>query len=383
MSNPVLYDQSNINQLPWSNTDDGDYAFRYLLPIITHGAYSFIDNIKTEVRALVIDGIVVPITINDGQYENSYVCSPYTHYVSYAKAELNALKNRRLEATLSFVIDLLGVVLKGCRINRVVQVNNWLLSTNLYPEISTDQIEVISAFLKERFPGHAIVFRSVNTFSNETIQKALIEIGYRMVAGRQVYILPRDAFKTMKSKPKKILGKDLKLLETSGYQWCDHQSINENDLPRILDLYNQLYLDKYSILNPQFNREFLKLAWREQALKLFVLKKNGHIDGVVGYFSRNAVMTTPFFGYDLSLPQKLGIYRMLSAKLILEADEQGLVLNQSSGAAEFKRCRGAVPYLEYNAVYIKHLPFLSKLGWRLVEFLANKVGAYLVKKFKL
>jgi hypothetical protein len=382
MKNPVLYDQSNIKQLPWPQTADGDYASRYLAPLVACGANSFIDNIITEVRVLTIDDLVLPITINDGQYENSYVCSPYTHYVTYAEAELSVLKNAKLEAILKVVLRFLGVILKCCRINRVVHVNNWLLSTNLYPELSPEQIKCITGFLRDIFPRHAIVFRSINIFDKK-ICAALLKSDYRMVTARQVYIFPQGALETLKSRPKSILKKDFHLLEASGYQWFDADSITENDLPRIIKLYNQLYLDKYSILNPQFNLEFLKLAWSEGVLKLFVLKKEDRIDGVIGFFSRNGTMTTPLFGYDLTLPQKNGIYRMLSAKLILEAERRGLVLNQSSGAAEFKRCRGGVPYLEYNAVYIKHLPFRSKLGWKLVEFLANQVGGSLVKKLKL
>ncbi len=378
----MLYDQSNINQLPWPKTGDGDYALRYLFPMVTRGASSFIDNADTEFQVLAIDDLILPVSITDRQYKNSYVCSPYTHYVTYAKAELNTLKNHNLEEILKVILNFLGLILKFCRINQVIQVNNWLLSTNLYPELSQKQIQRLTEFLKMKFPSHAIVFRSINTF-NPKIYEALRKNNYRMVTARQVYILSQGALKILKSRPKSILKKDFNLLKTSGYQWFDHQSISENDLPRILELYNQLYLDKYSILNPQFNLEFLKLAWREEILKLFVLKKDDQIDGVVGYFSRNGTMTTPFFGYDLAHPQKIGLYRMLSAKLILEAEQQGLILNQSSGAAEFKRCRGAVPYLEYNAVYTKHLSFRSKLGWRLVEFLANKVGAYLVRKFKL
>lgn len=383
MTNPTLYDHSNLNQLSWPKSFDGDYAFRYLFPIVSQGANFFIDNTLTEVCILAIDDIVLPITINNGEYENSYVCSPYTHYVSYAKVELTTLKNPILELILKAVLNLLGVILRCCRINQVVQVNNWLLSTNLYSEITQEQIERISSFLIHRFPRHTIVFRSINTISTDKIQAALVKNGYRMVTGRQIYIFPKNALKNLKSRSKSIVKKDLHLLETNGYRWYNEQSITENDLPRILELYNQLYLDKYSMHNPQFNLDFIKLAWNQKLLQLFVLKKEGRIDGVVGFFCRNGVMTTPFFGYDLSVPQKIGIYRMLSAKLILEAEQRGLLLHQSSGAAEFKRCRGAVPCLEYNAVYTKHMPFRNKLGWRLVEYLANKIGAYLVKKMKL
>jgi len=50
-----------------------------------------------------------------------------------------------------------------------VMVNNWLLSTNLYPPSSNETLEAISRFLIERFPKHAIVYRSVNPILNESM----------------------------------------------------------------------------------------------------------------------------------------------------------------------------------------------------------------------
>jgi hypothetical protein len=40
------------------------------------------------------------------------------------------------------------------------------------------------------------------------------------------------------------------------------------------------------------------LALERQLLTLWALVREGCIDGVVGYFVRNGVMTQPFFGYD-------------------------------------------------------------------------------------
>ncbi len=42
---------------------------------------------------------------------------------------------------------------------------------------------------------------------------------------------------------------------------------------------------------------------------------------------------------------------MLSALLIREAGARGFVLNMSSGAARFKRCRGGMPFIGYTTVY--------------------------------
>ncbi len=94
-------------------------------------------------------------------------------------------------------------------------------------------------------------------------------------------------------------------------------------------------------------------------------------------------MTTPLFGYDTALPQKLGLYRMLTAICIQEASAQKLQLNHSSGAAHFKRVRGMLPDSEYTALFDDHLPAHRRLIWRLLECLFNGVARPIVTQMKL
>ncbi|HEY9599812.1 MAG TPA: GNAT family N-acetyltransferase, partial [Cyanophyceae cyanobacterium] len=82
-------------------------------------------------------------------------------------------------------------------------------------------------------------------------------------------------------------------------------------------------------------------------------------------------------------PQEIGLYRMLSAQLTLEATKRGFILHQSSGAASFKRFRGFVGTIEYSAVFYQHLPFWRQLVWRLLGLLVNKIAVPLMQKYKL
>ena len=80
-----LYDVHNLDSCPWPKTPEGQYVKEFLSPLIQKGVNAFIDNIRTDLRVLVWDDLVLPVTINQTEYENSYVCSPYSYYVSYAK----------------------------------------------------------------------------------------------------------------------------------------------------------------------------------------------------------------------------------------------------------------------------------------------------------
>jgi hypothetical protein len=381
-----LYNRATIHQLQWPDTDAGRYAKHYLLPLIEQTPANFIGNAVTELYVLQIDGLVIPLTVNHKEYSNSYVCSPYTHYVTYAIQELVLLQNRILEKVLAIFLTAIGMGLKLGRLNQTVHINNWLLSTNLCVELAPAQIQAIVHFLLKRFPNHSLVWRSLNcqTIQSKLLTDCLAQLRCRLVPSRQIYFLPTDRSDGLLSKARWLVKRDYSLLEKKGYSIVGPTELARTDIPRLVELYNALYLDKYSMCNPWFNEEFMALAWRERLLEFHALRNNetGYIDAVLGYYSREGVMTTPIFGYDTKLPQSTGLYRMLSAVLIRLAADHGLLLHESSGAAQFKRNRGATSTIEYTAVYDRHLPLYRRLGWSLLETALNSIGVPLLKKYK-
>jgi hypothetical protein len=382
-SHITLYDRNNIDELPWPNTEDGQYAMRFLLPMVQQSVSHLIKNAQTELMVLTMDEHVIPITINEKEYANTYVCSPYTHYISYAKEELILLESRFAERILRVILNGLGLLLKLSRINQVVHINNWLVSTNLYPTLTAAQIKKIINYIKLRFPQHAIVFRSINQTLNSNILEACTNLDCKKVLSRKIYFLsPSDPAYT-NAKARWLVKRDYALLAKKGYRIVPAQDIKESDLPRILQLYNALYLDKYSYHNPQLTEAFLRLALEDNILQLYVLRNDKQIDAVLGFFVRNGAMTTPLFGYDTSLPQELGLYRMLSAVLLSIAEQKQILLHESSGAAQFKRNRGARGDIEYSVVYDRHLPLYRRWSWSFLEKILTKFGVPLLEKYKL
>lgn len=375
-----LYDASD--PIDWPDTPDGAYARRYLTPLMREGTRPYIANVATHMQALRVDDLLLPVSVNDAEYDNCYVCAPYNHYVTYAHEELKTLKEPLLETVLGGAIGGLGGFLRFGEVNKAVIVNNWLLSTNLYPPLTAPQIDRITTLLVARFPHHAVIFRSINTVEGDAVLSAFVDRGYTPVPSRQLYYQYPARQEFYNANDRKIWKKDLKLLAQSGYEVVDHDGLTVGDMPRLLDLYNQLYLDKYSLHNPQFTLKYLELALAERTLTLQALRKDGRIDGAIGYFSRNGAMTTPLFGYDLTLPQETGLYRMLSALTYQAAQAQDLLLNQSSGAANFKRSRGGRPNVEYSVVYERHLAPHRRMVWGTLAGLINGVAVPLMEKYK-
>ncbi|MGC1527715.1 MAG: hypothetical protein WA783_16850 [Phormidesmis sp.] len=387
-----LYDEKTITTFVWPDSETARLAKGYWLPMMRSGSSSaFINNVETQMLLLSVDDVVLPVTVNSQAYENSYVCSFYSHYITYAKDELTTLQFPLLEKLLALLITGAGCVLKGTKINRAVIVNNWMLSTNLYPALLTPQLAAITEHLQAVFPSHAIAFRSINTVTEAAISQSLQTLGYQMVGSRQVYLFDpqKPGLDEMRSRRKKrYLHQDHRLFATEDYEVIDARELQPHDLPRLVELYNALYLHKYSFNNPQFNQNCLSLMIRHGSLHppfltLKALRKAGKIDAVVGFYTLNGVMTTPLLGYDTRLPKNTGLYRMLTTYLIEAGEQQNLLINQSSGAASFKWRRGFTGHIEYTAVFHRHLSFYRRLGWWLLAGLVDWVAIPLIKKYNL
>ena len=94
-------------------------------------------------------------------------------------------------------------------------------------------------------------------------------------------------------------------------------------------------------------------------------------------------MTAPIVGYDATLPQEKGLYRMLMALASQRARERKLLYNMSAGAASFKRNRGGVAALEYSAIYDAGLAPRHRLAGLLVRKILQWVGVPVLRSFEL
>ncbi|RJP55989.1 MAG: GNAT family N-acetyltransferase [Anaerolineaceae bacterium] len=365
---PELFTRENIHTLQFPATDDGDYARRYLLPLM-EDPQTYIRNVhNTQLMAVKVGETIIPITVSDFHPQNTYTVSPYSHYVSYgAFEEVKHLNNPLAEVAVKLVMTPVSWYFRYAELDKVVFVNNYLLSTNLYPSVipkgdaASDQLSALSKALIKWFPDRAIVFRSVDQKKNPHIYQTLEGLGYDLVLSRQVwYMDPVAALKTRQCK------EDLRVLKKNGYEVVNGKDLSDDELHRAVELYNLLYLQKYSFYNPQFTFEFLKLARDEDILHMYGLKKDGRLNGIMGFFVRNGAMTQPLFGYDTSLPLEEGLYRLLTLVTLQEGVKRGLLVHASGGVGKFKKVRGGESVTEYNAVYTKHLPKRRQLPWKLI-----------------
>ena len=198
-----LFSRTDLDTLPWPDSEDGAYAASYLAPFLKNGAQPYIRNIhQTEMLVALAGGCIFPLTLTRYHPHNAYTVSPYNHYISYGGSEeVHRLKNPPIEKVIQLLLLPIAAYFQASRFDQVVYVNNWLLSTNLYPRLDEPAVAALAEHLPHLFPDRAIVFRSVDPYRNPLLFNSLQSRGFKMVLSRQVwYMDPQHALHTRQVK---------------------------------------------------------------------------------------------------------------------------------------------------------------------------------------
>lgn len=372
-----IYDASNIDKCHWPEGEEGEQARRYIEPLVRLGVKHFVDNIDTSYAVLIAFGKAIPLTINHAEYDNSFICSPYGHYVAYSFFWAEHLENRLYKYAILPFLKLYGKVMRAGQINKVVIVNNWLFTTNPTPELSQEELKRITQFLQERCPEHAIVFRSITTDMCPEFCEALKSNAYQMIASRYMWLTKGDDEAVFKTR---IFKSDLKFISQKAFEVINEEGLKETDADKMQELYRALYIQKYSTLNPQFNAQFMKHLISSSLLKLQAIRDGESLEGVVGYHQKNDKMISPLFGYNPQNENK-GTYRYLSTLLMLAAQKHQALFNQSAGGGFYKKTRRAYGCMEYTAVYHSHLTVKRRLPWQALAYMLNTFGSKAMKNY--
>ena len=360
-----LYNKQNISKLNIDNE-----KFLYLKALITNNLNFYIDNCDAEIILLEHEGLYIPLIVTDNIPNQTYLTSLISSYITYPKQILN-------NKFVNLFFDFFSNILTYFNMDKVIYVNHYLISTNINYEFSDKQISDITTFLKQKFPDYAICFRNIAHETNETLFNSLKYNKFRFLINRCSYYIDSDNLKNVFKK--QSLKKDLSLSKKGKYKISN----SVTDISQQAKLYNDLYINKYTEINPKYNKEFIKMLKDSGFESYSLLNKQNEIVGFYVPFVFNNTVSVPWFGYDTSLSQKDGLYRLLMLNIIEYAKNNNLNLNLSSGVGEFKQRRGAKPYWEYLAIDYSHLNIVRKILYFVLIEITNKISFPLAKFFNI
>lgn len=358
-----------------------DMARRYVSAFARAGSGAYIRNLRTTVTCHQWGGALLPMTINDGEPQDTFVCSPWVGYIDYTREELSRFPNPALVPALKAVIACVAKVLKFAEIDKIVHINNWMMSTNLLPSLDCNLVSAETRELSLRFPNHFLAIRSLTGRRHRQLMTSLEAEGWLLLPSRQIFIAD-DIHHQMTRR--RDLKRDEALWKRCSFRYEALETVSQGDAKRIAELYAMLYLEKYSFLNPAYTADFIMMSHEIGMIRYLVHRdQDGLIQSFVGLHRLDGEATVPLMGYNTACEQEAGLYRLGFHAGTRYAAQQGLSLNMSSGATGFKMSRGATAEIEYTAFYLRHLPWVRRIPMRFLAAVAHGIGIPILKKYQL
>ena len=358
-----------------------DAAAAYVAAFAGEGAGRYIANLETEVRLHRWGAHLMPLTVNNDSAGRTFVCSPRVGFIDFAREELVHFPSPALRLPLRALISAMELVLRPAQLERIVHVNNWMMSTNLPRKLEPGLASEQTQQLIEEYPTHILAMRSLNRRHSAPLMEALERAGWTLVPARQVFILDdveRQAFSTSDGKA------DARLWRKSQLRHEVLKQISSAEADQIIALYEGLYRQKYSKLNPAYTPDFVHLTHRLGLMTYHVLRNEADkICASGGFMSNGRHCAMPLLGYDLSAPRKDGLYRLICHAASCLAAQDRLSYNKSSGVGQFKRNRGASPEIEYTAFYVRHLSQRRRQPMRMLSFVGHRIGTPILQRYTL
>ncbi len=351
-----------------SQPESGEVGFKKALDSLKkQDLNQLIDNLHGSINYLFINRNTIPYYLPNHHYRNeAYLGSIVNQYIVYGLEEWEEKQGKKI--WIKWLKNGVAGLFRNLRLDRTIHIDMNLLSTSFASCKSALDYWDASAHLMERYPKHALVIRGM---TQPELIESLEEYGYWRMTNRKIYQVDMSHGFPRKKRP---LEQDHKRwTKQENYQWRPVDWNSESELSRILELYRSIYLEKHSRLNPKYTPRFVRYALEKQWLQGEVLvDEKNHPVAVQLYLVQNGQITTPFIGYDVTLPREKRLYPFLNLRLMEKAQTGGYLLNMSSGAGTFKKQRGGVGQLEYLMVFDRHLPLYRRIPWRLLSYFTEK-----------
>ncbi len=311
----------------------------------------------------------IPLVVSDGRGKKAAIFSPTGHYLDYPLLEMGRNTARTHRLGLAALGTPWRTMFRATAFDRVVYVNNWLLNGSPSLDLGHDHLVGLIDGIRSNYPDHALIFSGIVPAVTPQFARTLTAIGGRAVQSRIVHVL--DVRPTAASLARRGVREkrnvDRRLYEKRSVDRTSDRKVLLTMVDRLRDLYAQLYLSKYSSMNPQYTGEFFRLMLESDEFQAAGwYGDDGRLEAFNIRLIQGGINHCSLCGYDTTAPRKKGLFRLIAAEDILGPGECELI-NWGGGNASFKKFRGAEPVLEYDIVFDKHLSARRRLPWRVLR----------------
>jgi hypothetical protein len=296
-----------------------------------------------------------------------YLTSLRSHFFDYPARELG------LKTGYGQALFWGGKIAQCFGLDRLSLIGNDPISTNIRSDLQS--MEVIDCAQQELELNiqNWVGVRNIVLSQDKKLAKTLRLRNFILVPTRVVYIFDARSGKLAKSSH---LDRDRRSLKKSGFDVKIYEPVSQCDLYQIHRLYQQIYIEKHSKLNPDYTHAFFNDMLDDPQMSYLRIYDDNHLVAFALLYKKIDRLVVPAVGHR-NINENKGYYRFLFAALANFVEEHKLFLNYSSGAGDFKRKRGGVPMLEFTAI---HAPINSKFKQKLIHFIGEKAQAITIEK---
>lgn len=370
----------SMNHVP-ALVNRGGHALRAELFGMIHARRDtrpFIRNVAADVDMLRADALILPATITHGEPGNAWICSPRAIWGDGMPELLRDRMGPALSHCTAGLFRMFGGMLDRASIDRAVIVNNWLLDTCFHPVLAPRVLAAVIDRAVGRWPQHALWFRSLNAERDAGLIAALRAAGFALIPTRQVWVFDGIGLKLRMGAG---LERDLARLQRTSLWTVGRNDIYPADFPRIAALHAAMDTAPHRWAHPHYTAHFMQY-WHQAGLLEFrgFRDDEGRLQAVAGLFRIGDSLSAPILGCNPALPRATQVYRLLMTRLLEETMLSNATLCLGPGQTAYKRERGGRPLIEYSAVLARHLPPQRRRAIGLLEGVANRFYAPVLRR---
>lgn len=349
---------------------------RYLVEFLRCEPTDLIRNVGPVRKSVAVIGhAVIPLVINDGDAAGCYLVSPYVHYIAYMKHEIAKMRPLWASRMIRAFLTALGFLARRLRFDRSVSINNWFFTTSMSNRLDDDEVRGLKGLLHTHFPDHAWVYREFKG-SDTSLVDALSKHGFQRLIHRPVFEWDPAEYqeKIFKKGIRKQIRRDLSL--SDGHPYTIRQARIGSSTELAARFYEDLYIHKHSGFNAHYTSTYFDIVLLTGINRLSFLEFGSQTVGFVTTCMDSDRLIASLVGYDQSIGQtSASPYRAMVGETFRQSLTSETNLFLSTGAAAFKKRRGARESMSYEAFQVSHLRLLRRLPWYAIKrFLDALIG---------